>query len=99
MALWGWQEFAVAIALFLILIGIFVVIYMLIVKPDGTLTVTYEIRAQQQMAASNAPPPASAPAPDATLATRLAQLDVAHRAGLISDQEYAAKRQEMLSGF
>ena len=60
----GWQAFAVAIAiaLFIVLVGNFVFIYMLIVKPDGTLTVTYELRAQQ---------PASAPASDATLAARL----------------------------
>jgi hypothetical protein len=36
--------FLLALLLCFILIGIVVFIYMLIVKPDGTLTVTYELR-------------------------------------------------------
>jgi len=42
---WGCFAFLVALALCFILIGIFVFIYMLIVKPGGTLSVTYEYRA------------------------------------------------------
>jgi predicted Zn-ribbon and HTH transcriptional regulator len=42
---WGVGAFIIAFLLCFILIGILVVIYMLIVKPDGTLTVTYEWRA------------------------------------------------------
>ena len=38
---WGCGAFLVALALCLLLIGILVFIYMLIVKPAGTLTVTY----------------------------------------------------------
>ena len=41
---WGCGAFLVAVLLFLILIGILVFIYMLLVKPDGTLTVTYTLR-------------------------------------------------------
>lgn len=41
---WGCGAFIVALLLCLILIGIIVFIYMLIVKPEGTLTVTYEYR-------------------------------------------------------
>ena len=33
-----------AILLFLLLVGILVFIYMLLVKPNGTLTVTYTLR-------------------------------------------------------
>lgn len=42
---WGCGGFLVAFLLCFILIGFIVFIYMLIVKPDGTLTVTYEYRA------------------------------------------------------
>jgi len=38
---WGCGAFLVAIVLFVVLIGILVFIYMLLVKPEGTLTVTY----------------------------------------------------------
>ena len=41
---YGCGAFLVALLLCLILIGILVFIYMLIVKPDGTLSVTYEFR-------------------------------------------------------
>jgi hypothetical protein len=36
-----------ALLLCVLLVGIVVFIYMLIVKPDGTLTVTYELRAAE----------------------------------------------------
>lgn len=41
---WGCGAFLVALLLCLVLVGILVFIYMLIVKPAGTLTVTYEYR-------------------------------------------------------
>jgi len=41
---YGCGAFLLALLLCFILIGILVFIYMLIVKPDGTLTVTYELR-------------------------------------------------------
>lgn len=42
---WGCGAFIIGLLLALILIGIIVLIYMLLVKPAGTLTVTYEKRA------------------------------------------------------
>jgi hypothetical protein len=42
---YGCGSFIGALILCFILVGIFVFLYMLIVKPDGTLTVTYELRA------------------------------------------------------
>jgi len=42
---WGGGQFVIALLLCLIGIGIFVLIYMLVVKPDDILTVTYEQRA------------------------------------------------------
>jgi hypothetical protein len=41
---WGCGAFLLALVLCLVIIGIVALIYMLIVKPDGTLTVTYELR-------------------------------------------------------
>lgn len=42
---YGCGSFLFALVLCLILIGIIIFVYMLIVKPPGTLTVTYELRA------------------------------------------------------
>ena len=42
---WGCGSFLFATILCFILVGILVFIYMLIVKPDGTLTVVYEYNA------------------------------------------------------
>jgi hypothetical protein len=39
---WGGGAFLIAILLFVVVIGIVIFIYMLLVKPAGTLTVTYE---------------------------------------------------------
>jgi hypothetical protein len=41
---WGCGAFAAATLLSLLLVGLFVFLYMLLVKPPGTLTVTYELR-------------------------------------------------------
>ena len=41
---YGCGAFLMALLLCVILIGILVFVYMLIVKPDGTLSVTYEFR-------------------------------------------------------
>ena len=41
---YGCGAFLIALALFFVVIGFLVFIYMLIVKPDGTLSVTYELK-------------------------------------------------------
>jgi Uncharacterised protein family UPF0547 len=41
---WGCGAFLVALLLCILLIGFLIFIYMLLVKPEGTLTVTYEYR-------------------------------------------------------
>ena len=45
---WGCGSFLIALLLIAILIGIIVFIYMLIVKPNGTLSVTYELREKDE---------------------------------------------------
>ncbi len=47
---WGCGSFVVALFLCFILIGIFIFIYMIIVKPDGALTVSYELSELAQKA-------------------------------------------------
>jgi hypothetical protein len=42
---WGAGNFFVAFLLCFILVGLLVFLYMLIVTPDGTLTVSFELRA------------------------------------------------------
>lgn len=44
---YGCGSFVLALLLCVILVGILIFIYMLIVKPNGTLTVTYELRSPQ----------------------------------------------------
>ena len=52
---WGCQAFLVAFLLSLLLIGLIVFIYMLIVKPDGALTVTYGRRVDHSIEEKTCP--------------------------------------------
>jgi hypothetical protein len=45
---WGFGSFLIAFLLCLILVGFLIFVYMLIVKPAGTLTVTYEKQVAEQ---------------------------------------------------
>jgi hypothetical protein len=94
---WGAGAFLLAVVLFFLLIGILIFLYLLIVKPEGTLTVTYRLR-DTTPAFGPAPAPISMPGTvSPPLAVRLGQLDEAYRQGLITEQEYLAKRQGLLS--
>ena len=86
---WGAGAWIGALLLCIVLIGLLVFAYMLIVKPDGTLTVTY------QLAEASAPQQPEPPAP-ASVRERLAQLDDLHTSGVISDEEYAAIRAKII---
>jgi hypothetical protein len=79
---WGRGAYVIAVLLFLLIVGFFLFVYLLLVSPDETLTVTYQHR--------------SMPAPAPTLAARLTEPDRARWAGLISDAEYHVKREELL---
>ena len=55
--------------------------------------------AQQQMAQQQyAPPPEPAPAAGTDLTSQLQQLAQLHNAGVLSDEEFAAAKQKLLSG-
>ena len=49
---WSTGQFILALLLCIIIIGILIFIYMLLVKPTGTLTVTYEYRNAGELASS-----------------------------------------------
>jgi hypothetical protein len=47
---WSCMAFVLAIILIVVFgLGLLIILYMLIVKPDGTLTVTYELKVKQQI--------------------------------------------------
>ncbi len=58
---YGAGSFLIAALLCFVCIGIIVFIYMLVVKPPGVLTVTYELREEQRAAANPLPISASPP--------------------------------------
>ncbi|HEY8836343.1 MAG TPA: hypothetical protein VIO16_01430 [Dehalococcoidia bacterium] len=53
---WGCAAFLLALLLCVVLVGILIFIYMLIVKPDGVLVVTYAYRGGQVAAADGGCP-------------------------------------------
>ena len=92
---WGAGAFVAAIFLMFVLVGFLVFLYLLVVKPEGTLTVTYV----RQVEVEPAPVPPDDTALSPSLARRLAELDEATNAGLISAEERAAKRAAILERF
>jgi hypothetical protein len=92
---WGCGAWLVALVLCLVLIGLLVFVYMLIVKPAGTLSVTYM---RNPIVAAPTPEPAATPAASGqgSIRDRLAQLDEMHGAGVVTEEEYAAKRAKIL---
>lgn len=82
-----------ALLLAIVVIGLIIFIYLLVVKPEGTLTVVYALRDSQ--AAGPASPQAQN-TPAAALSDRLSQVQAAREAGLITDDEYEARRKRIL---
>lgn len=85
---WGCGAFLLALIAFVVLIGILIFIYMLLVKPDGTLTVTYQREA--------APAPAPESAPQDVIAEQILQLGRLCDAGVLTPEEFEAKKAELL---
>ena len=96
---WGCGAFLLALVLSIFLIGILIFVYLLIVKPDGTLTVTYARRDVSPQLAPGSGATSTDNLPPSALASRLEELDAAHRSGLLTDEEYASKRAEVLERF
>jgi len=90
---WGAGAWVLGVVLILLFgLGLLVLIYLVAVKPPGTLSVIYE-RVEQR--------PADKPAAEAVAASavqgRLETLEQLKLAGAITDEEYAAKRTDILA--
>lgn len=90
---YGVAAFVVAVLLTILLVGILILVALLMAKPPGTLLVTYEL--SQSAEQTTWPSAGTGPA----LSDRLGQLAAARNAGLISPQEFDAKRSELLAQF
>ena len=88
---WRGDQFLVALALCVIFVGLLIFLYMLVVKPPGTLSVIF--------ARSNSPPRAQELTIDLALKDRLAELAAARGAGLITEEEYLLKRAQLIERF
>lgn len=85
-------SFIGALLLCLILIGIVVFIYMLIVKPDGTLSVTYELKQPHEIKAIEQY--TAAPLDVADQIKKLAEL---RDQGLLNQEEFDAQKAKLLA--
>lgn len=84
---WGCGAFLIALLLAVILIGILIFIYLLVVKPDGTLVVTY----------TKSPPVAPpAVASGQSAANELASWAKLRDTGVITEEEFQAKKRSLL---
>ena len=83
---WGCGAWLVALLLSILVIGLVVFLFLVIVKPDGTLTVTFarDVEPRREAAPAVGLPSDEAPAPALapTFADRLSQLEAARAAGL-----------------
>lgn len=84
---WGCGAFFLAVVLFLVLIGILVFLYMLLVKPDGTLTVTYTLERDPR-------PPLD---PSLAITDQLKKLGELRDAGVLTPEEFEAKKAQLLA--
>jgi hypothetical protein len=108
---YGCGAFLVALLLCIILIGIVVFIYMLIVKPPGILTVTYELRSVPDalhtedssqanvLAKSNTMPARTIQTEPNSTFDKMMELKNMFDAGLITEKEFNDKRLKILNKF
>jgi hypothetical protein len=93
---WGCGAWLVALLLCLVLVGILVFIFMIIVHPAGCLTVTYELSGGSMATEAQVFAGATDAGSQSSVRDRLAQLDDLHGSGVVTDEEYAAKRARIL---
>jgi hypothetical protein len=92
---WGCWAFLAALLLCLLLVGILILIYMLLMMPAGTLTVTYT-RNDAVVAPPATPAAAFASLVHGSFRERLARLNELRGSGVVTDEEYAAMRAKLL---
>ena len=90
---WTGSDWIVAFLALVVLIGIIVLAYMIATKPGGTLTVIYALRAETRHPVPQRARPVRAPA---SAADRLAALADLRGRGLITEEEWAAKRGDIV---
>ena len=107
---WGCGAFLVALALCFLVIGILVFIYMLLVKPEGTMTVTYALHQAPPVPVAHTPTPPTGPVwpmapvappaladPKPDIPAQIAALAALRDQGAITAEEFEAKKTELLS--
>lgn len=93
----GTSSYVIAVLLIFVGgLGLIVLGYLLIVKPPGTLTVTYRKDAPTTAVPTAAVPPVAS-VPNLSLVDGLRQIDEARVAGVLTDDEHAAKKAELLA--
>ena len=98
-ALFGILFLDVGTGILLLVVGVAIALIALAASPSGgSLTVTYAMRDLVGGSAPAAPSLAAAPAPsgEQAIRARLTNLDELHRDGLVTDDEYTARRSEIL---
>ncbi len=92
---WGAWALLIALVLLFVLVGLLVFMYLLLVKPEGTLTVTY---ARKGAVVAPGPTPAElfATSRHGSFREGLEQLTELHRAGVVTDEEFMALRAKLL---
>jgi len=94
---WGGGAWLAALLLCVILLGTLIFIYMIIVKPEGTLTVTYSLDGSAARPQEPVPSvPASPQINTLAIDSRLRNLADLHANELIDDAEWAARRGKIL---
>jgi hypothetical protein len=89
---------AVFLLAFFFIIGIFALVHLASTKPGGTMTVTY-IRASNGSGATGSPgAPMVVVPPIPDIASRLASLDELRTKGLITAEEWSARRWAIIQG-
>ena len=103
---WDSTAWAIAVLASIFVVGIFALLYLVVVTPDGSLAVTFarsEAGPATPSVGNAVPtlpvvPSAPVPGPVAkTLSERLFELSAAHGAGLLTDEEYERKREAIIS--
>jgi uncharacterized membrane protein len=79
------MSFFLALLLCFVLLGFLVFIYMLIVKPDGSLTVTFQRKEKNKSKETNS-----------SLADEIKKLSELHQAGILTLEEFQAQKQKLL---
>lgn len=84
---WSGIQFLIALLLCFILVGIIIFIYMIIVKPQGTLTVTYKLTDSGRVATKN----------DTSKADELMKLVKLRDDNILTEREFQDQKEKLLN--